>query len=131
LCPLLYFNVTKIVRPIITQRMQINAAHQVWPSTKIQLCLWHLKRAVAKRLADSSIAKTNTYNAELAKTVVDFIDLDFHPFSKDRNISVRSAENCDMRFCPKEYRDLIIEKMVYHLLRVPITSQYKWVCGSV
>ena len=67
LCPLLYFNVTKIVRPIITQRMQINAAHQVWPSTKIQLCLWHLKRAVAKWLADSSITKTNSYNAELAK----------------------------------------------------------------
>ena len=36
---------------------QINAACQVWPSTKIQLCLWHLKKAVAKRLADSQLPK--------------------------------------------------------------------------
>ena len=36
---------------------QINAASRVWPSTKIQLCLWHVKRAIGKRLADSSIRK--------------------------------------------------------------------------
>src|SRR5438128_12174203 len=42
---------------------QINAASRVWPSTKIQLCLWHVKRAIGKRLADSSISKRNNYNA--------------------------------------------------------------------
>jgi len=36
---------------------QINAALQVWPLTKIQLCLWHIERAIYKRLADGLIPK--------------------------------------------------------------------------
>jgi len=99
---------------------QINAAYQVWPSIKIQLCLWHLKRAVAKRLADSSVSKINTYNAELAKESVNFIDLDFHPFPKNHNTGVRSSNNCDMRFCPKELRETIVEKMAYHFHLHPL-----------
>ena len=27
---------------------QINAAQQIWPNVKVQLCLWHLKKAVKK-----------------------------------------------------------------------------------
>ena len=46
---------------------QINAASRVWPSTKIQLCLWHVKRAIGKRLADSSVSKRNNSNAAAAK----------------------------------------------------------------
>ncbi|KAI0992463.1 hypothetical protein K3495_g15722 [Podosphaera aphanis] len=33
---------------------EINALRQVWPSAKIQLCFWHAKRAIKKKLSDSS-----------------------------------------------------------------------------
>ena len=44
---------------------QINTAQQTWSTTKIQLCYWHLRRAVKKRLADSSV-NTIIYDAESA-----------------------------------------------------------------
>ena len=28
---------------------QINATQQTWPTTKVQLCYWHLQRAVKKK----------------------------------------------------------------------------------
>ena len=90
---------------------QINAASRVWPSTKIQLCLWHVKRAIGKRLADSSISKRNNYNAAAAKADADFIDVNFHPFVRD---DIRSEVNCDPQFCPKEFRDTILDIIVYH-----------------
>jgi len=90
---------------------QINAASRVWPSTKIQLCLWHVKRAIGKRLADSSISKRNNYNAAAARADADFIDESFHPFVRD---SIRSEVNCDPRFCPKEFRNTILDMIVYH-----------------
>src|SRR5205823_2181589 len=36
---------------------QINAASRVWPSTKIQLYFWHVRRAIEKRLVDNLILK--------------------------------------------------------------------------
>lgn len=99
---------------------QINAAREVWPSAKVQLCLWHLKRAIRKRLADSSVFKTNNYNAELARADADFINVDFHPFPRDSNTGTRSNENCDLRFCPNEYRDIILEKITYHFHLHPL-----------
>ena len=64
-----------------------------------------------KRLVDSSISKRNNYNAAAAKADADFIDENFHPFVRD---SIRSEVNCDPRFCPKEFRDAILDMIVYH-----------------
>ncbi|KAI0992787.1 hypothetical protein K3495_g15397 [Podosphaera aphanis] len=36
---------------------EINALRQVWPSAKIQLRFWHAKRAIKKKLSDSSALK--------------------------------------------------------------------------
>ena len=55
---------------------QINAARQTWPTTKIQLCYWHLRRAVKKRLADSSV-NTSIYDAKYANREVNLIDVNF------------------------------------------------------
>jgi len=99
---------------------QINAALQVWPSTKIQLCLWHIERAINKRLADGSIPKTNSYNAELANTETNLVDVNFHPFPVDRNTGIRSIINCDQKFCPKEFRDAILNMIIYHFHLHPL-----------
>jgi hypothetical protein len=81
---------------------QINAASRVWPSTKIQLCLWHVKRAIGKR----PISKRNNYNAAAAKADADFIDVNFYPFVRD---DICSEVNCDPQFCPKEFCDTILD----------------------
>jgi len=99
---------------------QINAALQVWPSIKIQLCFWHLERAIKKRLADGSIPKTNSYNAELANMETNLVDVNFHPFPVDRNNGIRSITNCDPKFCPKEFRDAILDIIVYHFHLHPL-----------
>lgn len=39
---------------------EIAAIQQVWPSTRIQLCFWHAKRAIRAKLKDSH--KTSTQN---------------------------------------------------------------------
>src|SRR5207237_2673811 len=78
---------------------QINAAKQTWPTTKIQLCYWHLRRAVKKRLADSSV-NTNIYDAEYANREVNIVDINFNTIRSDANKDIHSRKNCDIRFCP-------------------------------
>ncbi|CAG8694102.1 18760_t:CDS:2, partial [Gigaspora margarita] len=41
---------------------QISAAKHVWKGIKIQLCLWHIKRAVETRLANNKKPQTINYN---------------------------------------------------------------------
>jgi len=48
---------------------------------------------------------------QAAKADADFIDENFHPFVRD---NIRSEVNCDPRFCPKEFRDAILDMIVYH-----------------
>ena len=73
---------------------QVNAARQVWPNIKVQLCLWHLKKAVNKRLADNKLPKVNNYNAGLARMSVDFIDDTFVPL-------INTCDKKGFEFCPK------------------------------
>ena len=84
---------------------QINAALSAWPNIKIQLCLWHLKRAVKKRLADSSIPKRSIYDSEFARTQTAFVDATFHPFPRDNVTGIRSTSSVNQRFCPKKLRE--------------------------
>ena len=98
---------------------QINTARQTWPTTKIQLCYWHLRRAVKKRLADSSV-NTNIYDAEYANREVNFIDVNFHPFPRDQSTGIRSSQNCDVCFCPRELRETILEIISYHFHLHPL-----------
>lgn len=72
---------------------QINSAQQVWPNVKIQLCLWHLKKAVNKRLADNKLPKISNYNAKLARMSFNFIDETFIPLIPN--------DKKGFEFCPK------------------------------
>src|SRR5437016_1805234 len=83
-------------------------------------CLWQLKKAVKKRLADSSIPKKNIYDSEFARTQTTFIDADFHPFPRDNVTGIRSTSSVDQRFCPKELREKILEIIAYHFHLHPL-----------
>jgi len=85
---------------------QINAALQVWPNIKVQLCLWHLKKAVSKRLADNTLPKVNNYSAGFAKMSVEFIDDNFVPFN--------NRDKKGFEFCPKHLREEVLELIVKH-----------------
>jgi len=63
----------------------------------------HLKRAVKRRLADTSISKKNNYDSNFAHAQAEFIDANFHPFSMNEVTRTRS-DLSDPRFCPKEFR---------------------------
>src|SRR6266542_1878631 len=42
--------------------VQISAAQRTWPSVKIQLCQWHVKRAIETKLRDSKKTQQIIYN---------------------------------------------------------------------
>ena len=44
---------------------QINAAQSTWPNAKIQICLWHAKRALKKKLSDSEEPQNFNYHSLL------------------------------------------------------------------
>jgi len=52
---------------------QINAAaHFVWPHSKIQLCKWHIKRAVFIRLSNNKITTKSSRSNSLSEFGVRF-----------------------------------------------------------
>ena len=54
---------------------EIGAAKEVWKA-KINLCWWHLRRAVRTHLAKTKLA-TSSYNLSHAMTEYNFIKFDF------------------------------------------------------
>jgi len=57
---------------------EIGASRHVWPGAKHQLCWWHQREAVQRRLKGN--LPTSTYNVWRAKHEHTFIDQVFHPY---------------------------------------------------
>jgi hypothetical protein len=70
-------------------KSEINALRAVWPLAKHQLCIWHVLRAVRRRLALRDL-DTNNYDAAAAHALFDFIDLDFLPTNSHEEKKVSS-----------------------------------------
>ena len=70
---------------------QINAIRFTWPYCKIQLCKWHVKRAISTRLLSNKSTRSSGFNplSELGKK------FPFH--------GVQQAS----QFCPKELRKTV------------------------
>jgi hypothetical protein len=83
---------------------QINAARFTWCDIKIQLCKWHIKRAVMSRLASNKNTRSSTFNP-LSEFGIRF------PFEG----VVPSP-----KFCPKEHRETICKMMEKHLHQHPL-----------
>ena len=55
---------------------EISAIQNVWPSTTVQLCFWHAKRAIRKKLKDVRKIRTQiNYFPETAKAFVPTLDI--------------------------------------------------------
>ncbi|KAJ8579577.1 hypothetical protein M405DRAFT_870151 [Rhizopogon salebrosus TDB-379] len=59
---------------------EISMSKSVWPAAKIQLCWWHLHKAVRERLAKSKLS-TTPYKPTRANREFTFIDPTFRPAS--------------------------------------------------
>lgn len=57
---------------------EISALGAVWPAAKVQICFWHLKRAITDRISKPSL-KTTPYNVTEACKEFGFIDPSFVP----------------------------------------------------
>jgi len=60
---------------------EISAVQMVWPQTSVQICLWHMKKAVDRRLARPKNEKRTPYYALDAQMVIPHLRLDFVPAS--------------------------------------------------
>ena len=73
------------IRPEFTlsdkDQSEINALHHVWPTAKHQLCLWHMLRAVKRRLANSQETPA-FYGSVEASQNFEFIDPEFRPLGQ-------------------------------------------------
>ncbi|CAG8653296.1 28384_t:CDS:2 [Gigaspora margarita] len=92
---------------------QISAAQKIWPNAKIQICLWHIKRALKKRLADNTPPKVITYSSYSANQVFRFIDIEFYSAMNE----VQKKIFC---FCSKEKRAIIIDMVEKHIHLHPL-----------
>ncbi|CAI2188574.1 13551_t:CDS:2 [Funneliformis geosporum] len=90
---------------------QISAGQTVWPNAKIQLCHWHLRRAVETKLKETHLPKRDNYEPMAAHHEFPFIDIKFNP----SNAAYKSTN-----FCPKEFRPYIWNLMNKHLHQHPL-----------
>ena len=82
---------------------QISAASFVWPETKIQICKWHIKKAVMERLRSNKSA----------------IHSFFNPLSPEGKRFPFNNITPSQTFCPKELRDSVWNLMEKHLHQHP------------
>jgi hypothetical protein len=57
---------------------EIGASRRVWPEAKHQLCWWHQREALRRRLKGN--LPTTSYNAQRATKAYGFIDVEFKPY---------------------------------------------------
>src|SRR5205823_5473500 len=83
---------------------QINAVQFTWPHTKIQLCKWHVKRAITTRLSSNKATRSS-----------------FNPLSEiGKRFPFNGVQQQASHFCPKEFREQIWAIMEKHLHQHPL-----------
>ena len=87
---------------------QISAIQAVWPCTKVQLCHWHIKRAIETKLKEKNTKeKRDLYEPIAANHKFRFIDVSF--------ISTNKAINHSPIICPEHLRKHVWTIMHKHL----------------
>ena len=78
---------------------EISAVTAVWPDAKVQLCYWHVKRAVSMKLKSSKSTKTQDhYHPEKAQELVPNLEICWGSLPVRRPVSHRFGE-CE---CPSK-----------------------------
>ena len=75
---------------------EIHAAQTVWPESKHQLCWWHLREALRRRLAKAKLS-TTPYDAARAHAEFSFINIEFIPSSRPDKNEDEAAESTSPR----------------------------------
>ncbi|EXX62072.1 hypothetical protein RirG_165060 [Rhizophagus irregularis DAOM 197198w] len=82
---------------------EINAAQTVWPEARLQLCVWHLRRAIKQRLSSNKIGTYYSYNPKVAHEECSSIDP-----------SWGIINNSNLVFCPLKLRKTVISIVENH-----------------
>ncbi|CAG8770680.1 34846_t:CDS:2, partial [Gigaspora margarita] len=106
---------------------QITSAQIVWPHVRVQLCYWHVLRAIKRKLSSSGITYS-PYNAREAHTICSEIDPTWQPASKNQNIFNELSLNNELTknmdkyqvFCQKDHRENIIQLVRVHFFVHPL-----------
>jgi hypothetical protein len=104
---------------------QINAAISIWPNAHVQLCLWHVKRAVEQHLSSKKKIVQIRYNAQEAHNQCSVIDPYWQPsilctinFSNNNSqIKQTKSKVHTQILCIKSQRDEIIQRIEQHFHR--------------
>ena len=87
---------------------QINAAKNVWPSANIQLCLWHIKKAIVTKMKSNQRGKYKRFTAfELAD--LNFVDPNFVPTNANNDT-----------VCPITHQDNVLNLVERHFNLHPL-----------
>ncbi|CAG8486447.1 24256_t:CDS:2, partial [Gigaspora margarita] len=86
---------------------EINSVQAVWSEACVQLCMWHVRRAIKQRLASNKISVYYSYNPRIAYEECSLIDPDWG-FVDNSNSAI---------FCPLNLHKTIIEFIKDHSSR--------------
>jgi hypothetical protein len=94
---------------------QINAARATWSNVNIQLCLWHVKRAVEQKLS-SRASQQSCYNPQDAHQLCSVIDETWQPiiFHSINNVSSKKTRSNSQQICNKDMRSEIKSMIERH-----------------
>ncbi|CAG8797972.1 20949_t:CDS:2, partial [Gigaspora margarita] len=113
---------------------QISAVKMIWPDAYIQLCLWHLKRAIKRQLGLKKKPKTTRYHGNSANAEFPFININFCPDftsqqstvlenfdlnNKNNNTNMPQSKKITFTFCPPEHYNHIINLVTKHFNQHP------------
>lgn len=82
---------------------EINAAQTIWPEAQIQLCAWHVQRAIKQRLASNKQSVYYTYNPKIAHEQCSTVDPNWGVTNSPETV-----------FCPLDLREIVLKLVNKH-----------------
>jgi hypothetical protein len=118
---------------------EIHAVKEVW-DPKVQLCWWHLRKAVRERLKNTKLS-TTPYKPNQANAEFSFIDIAFTPLGRVDTAETEGLIDTDdeeltsnmrssplpsptRQFCPPDLREAVIDLIEKHLCAHPLIPGY-------
>ena len=118
---------------------KIYVVKEVW-DPKVQLCWWHLRKAVREQLKNTKLS-TTPYKPTQANAEFPFIDITFTPLGKADAIETEGLIDSDdeelpsntrispipsppRQFCPPDLRGVVIELIEKHFCAHPLIPGY-------
>lgn len=86
---------------------EINATKEAWPNTSVQLCQWHMEKAIKEKLKSHKRIRHTQYQSNEAADEFDFIDLSFKP-------DLKRSEPEYYIVCPPDLQNQVIDLVRKH-----------------